>query len=73
MDRSPRPKGIGRQQPKTRTRRSGRRSTIMLVITFLAGVGAYCGRGRATQPVRERPSTQLLDEVGALPKPPACR
>jgi hypothetical protein len=30
---SPRPRGIGRQQPKTRTRRLGRRATTMLAVT----------------------------------------
>jgi hypothetical protein len=75
MDSSPMPRGMGRQQPKTRTRRWGRRSTTMGFGSYPAGIGrGDGGRGRSTlQPIRQRSATESLHQVSALAQAPACR
>jgi hypothetical protein len=75
MDSRPMPRGMGRQQPKTRTRRWGRRSTTMGFGSYPAGIGrGDGGRGRSRlQPIRQRSATESLHQVSALAQAPACR
>jgi hypothetical protein len=74
MESSPRPNGMGRQQPKTRTRRLGRRSITRLLGGCWAGIGRCGGRGWSTlQPVGQRPAAEAPCQVGALPQSPAGR
>jgi hypothetical protein len=70
-----RTQGMGRQQPKTRTRRWGRRSTTMRFGSYPAEIGRCDGgRGGSTlQPIRQRPATESLHQVSALAQAPACQ
>src|SRR5215218_2014036 len=69
----PTPRGIGRQQPKTRTRRCGRRLTAMLAGRRRRLWARRRGGRSPSQPVGQWPATDALHQVGALAQPPAGR
>jgi hypothetical protein len=66
--------GMGRQQPKTRTRRSGRRSATIPLGSCPTGIGRCGGCGWSTlQPVGQWPTAEALHEAGALAQSPTGR
>jgi hypothetical protein len=72
------PRGIGREQPNTRTRRSGlgRRLTITLMLMVHSWLLVLCPHHRnrpPTEPVSQRSASEALHEVSALAQPPAGR
>jgi hypothetical protein len=72
-ERSPMPRGMGRQQPKTRTRRCGRGCRLAaMLVAFLSVAWLRGDRGRsALGPSPQRTAPVSLGEGGALSQPSA--